>query len=167
MQLSVWVTEIFVFVSPTLMNRDCAGSWYLHGTSSSLLCFREPSSAPWLCCPKLQKTPFTGVFLAREKRLCHLIMQAVGEPSCWSIRNAHLGWPQDGPLGTILGSSSRRWGWERPCRGSRCPRAASQGCEFKIKSVYWIFAVGALRYRSNRMILSQLYLELHIANAKR
>lgn len=110
---------------------------------------------------------FPGVFLAREKHLCHLIMQAVGEPSCWSIRNAHLGCPQDGPLGTILGSSSRRWGWEQPCQGSHCPRAASQGCEFKIKSVYWISAVGALRYRSNRMILSQLYLELHIANAKR
>lgn len=146
-----------MFISPTLMNRDCAGPWYLHGSSSV---FMNPRMHCGCAAPNCRTIP--GVFIARERHLCHSIMQTVGESLCWSVRDAHLGWDRTVPWGQILGLRMARQCW-----GSHCPHATSQSCESKIKSMYWISAVGGLHYRSNRMILSQLYLELRIANAKR
>lgn len=150
MQHSVWMTEIFGFASPTLMNRDCAGPWSLHGTSC-----HELWSAVWLCCPKLHSNLWC--LHSQGKAPLWLDNPGMGEPWCCSVRNAHLGWPR-----IVLGDDSRGWEW-----GSCCPTPPRAVILFKIKSVYWIPAVGALDYRSNMMTLSQLYLELRIANAKR
>lgn len=80
MQLSVWVTEIFVFVSPTLMNRTVLVPGTFMGPAPP--CSASVNPQVHRGCAAQNCRTFTGVFLAREKHLCPLIMQAVGEPSC-------------------------------------------------------------------------------------
>lgn len=144
--------QIFVFASPTVMSRGCAGPWCLPGTSSSLLCSPEPSSVPWSCCPKLQSTPWC----LHGQGKAPLPPDSPGSGRALALVSQAC--PPGLAPGLSLGDDSRHW------QGQAENGAAA---EFKIKSVYWISAVGALHYRSDVMILSQLFLELHIANAKR